>query len=113
MTRTPSVAIVANAVMALALSLYSSFAQAAVLAAIVRLLVFLATCVALPVLRRRQPERSGFHVPGGDALAVAGALFSLWLLSTRSLGQIWILFAVVGSGLAVRWWYTRPGTTTR
>lgn len=112
-TRTPSVAIVANAAIALALSLYSSFAQAAVLAAIVRLLVFLATCVALPVLRRRQAGRSGFHVPGGDALAVAGALFSVWLLSTRSLGQIWILFAVVGSGLAVRRWYTRPDPTTR
>ena len=51
--RTPHVAIVAYAVLALGLALYGSFTWNATLSAIVRLLTYGLTCVALVVFRRR------------------------------------------------------------
>jgi basic amino acid/polyamine antiporter, APA family len=101
--RTPSVAIVVNAAIALGMGLYSSFTQAAVMAAIARLVVFAATCGALVALRRTTASpKAGFIAPGGEVLAVLGVGFTFWLLSTRNLAQIWILLAVVAAGVLVR-----------
>ena len=101
--RTPALAIAVNAGLALALSLYSSFTQAAVLAAIARLLVFIATCASALTLRRHGP--APFRVPGGQIVAALGIAFSAWLLSTRSFAQAWMLLAAMAAGLAVRAWY--------
>jgi amino acid transporter len=100
--RTPHVAIIINAIVALAMSLYSSFAEAATLAAIARLVVFAVTCAALIQLRKTHGPSPGFQLPGGRIVAVAGMAFAVWLLSTRSLTQLAILAGIVAAGAALR-----------
>jgi len=93
--RTPSAAIAVNSAAVLLLSLPSSFAQSATLAAIARLGIFAFTCGAVIVFRKRE------GVPQG-AVAVIGIAFCAWLLSTRSFAQGWILIAIIGSGMILR-----------
>jgi basic amino acid/polyamine antiporter, APA family len=100
--RTPYIAIVANAVIALGMALYSSFAEAAAFAAIARLVVFAVTCAALVMLRRAQGPSTGFRLPAGTMFAIAGTAFSIWLLSTRSSHQLAITFGIIASGVVVR-----------
>lgn len=99
--RTPHVAIVCYSALALALALYGSFEWNATLSAIVRLVTYGLTCVALPVLRRRAgfPE-PGFRLPllAAGVVVPAGVGFALWLLLTRSFAQVWILPALMGLG---------------
>ena len=100
--RTPHIAIVTNALVALAMALYSSFAQAATFAAIARLVVFAVTCAALVMLRRTQGPSPGFQLPGGTMFAVAGTAFSMWLLATRSASQLLIVFGIIAAGIVLR-----------
>ena len=93
--RTPHVAIIANASIALVMALYSSFAQAATFAAIARLTVFASTCAALIALKRRGGPAPAFQLPGGTVIAIGGLAFSFWLLSTRNATELWILFGIV------------------
>jgi len=99
---TPHVAIIVNGVVALAMALYSSFSEAATLAAIARLVVFAVTCAALIALRRARGPSPGFQLPGGAIFSVAGVGFALWLLSTRSLPQLGILCGAIVVGAALR-----------
>jgi len=99
---TPHVAILVNAVVALAMALYSSFSEAATLAAIARLAVYAVTCAALIALRRARGPSPGFQLPGGAIFSVAGVGFALWLLSTRSPTQLAILFGAIAVGAALR-----------
>jgi amino acid transporter len=97
--RTPHVAIFAYAALALALALYGSFTWNATLSAIVRLLTYGLTCVALLVFRRRPDVgEPGFRVPVAVVVAPLAAGFCLWLLLTRSLTQAWITAALVAAG---------------
>jgi amino acid transporter len=100
--RTPHVAIIGNAFVALAMAIYSSFSEAATLAAIARLVVFAVTCAALIALRRLHGPSPGFQLPAGPIVAVAGVGFALWLLSTRSVTQLGILGGVVAVGAVLR-----------
>ena len=111
--RTPHVAIVLNAIVALAMGLYSSFAQAATFAAIARLTVFASTCAALIALKRQHGPAPAFQLPGGTFIALAGAGFSVWLLSTRNAAELLILFAIVAAGAALFTMATRRGTSAR
>jgi basic amino acid/polyamine antiporter, APA family len=99
--RTPYVAIALNSVVALGLGLYGTFTTTATLSAIGRLVVFAATCASLIALRRRDGRSPGFVAPAGTALAAFGIAFTLWLLSTRSLAQAWIVGGVVLLGVVV------------
>jgi APA family basic amino acid/polyamine antiporter len=105
--RTPAPAIVTFALVSLAFGLTGDFAQNATFAAIVRLTYYGLTCAALVVLRRRSASPPGFHVPGGPLVAAVGLLFCLWLLSTRTFEQGWILVALVVAGLPL-YWRARP-----
>jgi amino acid transporter len=97
--RTPHVAILAYAVLALGLALYGSFTWNATLSAIVRLLTYGLTCVSLLVFRRRSGlAEPGFRVPAAVVVAPLATAFCLWLLATRSLGQAWITAALVVAG---------------
>ena len=66
--------------MAWAAALSGSFAQLAAVSAIARLVFSAATCLAIPVLRRRMPP-ARFRVPGGLAVPLLATALSLWLLS--------------------------------
>jgi amino acid transporter len=108
--------VVANSVVALALALCGSFAGAASLSVVTRLGIFALTCASLPALRVRRPEEvPGFRLPAGPAVAVAGILFCLWLLATRSYAQIWLLLLILVGGLLLRAWVlgaTRPSASS-
>ena len=101
--RTPHVSIIACSFAALALGLLGSFAAAATLSAIGRLIVYAMTCGALLVLRQRAAAPpAGFLLPAGKVFAVVGIVFSIWLLSTRSFAQAWIIGAIILAGALVR-----------
>jgi amino acid transporter len=109
-SRTPNLAIVVFAVVTFGFAAWGSFAAAATLSAIVRLITYALTCGALLVFRHRgedgaggPPERSeGFRVPGAPLVAVVGIAFCLWLLGTRTLTQAWILLGIMALGALLR-----------
>ena len=71
--RTPSVAIIIHTVVAMAMALAGSFAQLALLSAVARLATYLATCCAVPKLRKLN---EGFRTPG-LIVPILGVLVSL------------------------------------
>ncbi|MFI5198078.1 MAG: APC family permease [Thermoanaerobaculia bacterium] len=91
---TPHVAIVVFAAMAWAATLAGTFAQLVAVSAIARLVFSAATCLAIPVLRRRLPP-APFRIPLGFTIPAVAAALSLWLLSSVSRDQ------AVAGGLAV------------
>jgi basic amino acid/polyamine antiporter, APA family len=101
--RTPHIAIIACSVIALAIGLAGTFAATATLSAIGRLIVYGMTCGSLMILRRRGHPPAGFMVPGGPIFAVIGIMFSIWLLSTRSFTQAWMIGAIILAGIIGRW----------
>ena len=105
--RTPAVAIAVFAALGLALALAGSFAQNVTFAAIVRLVYYALTCAALPILRRQGGEPPGFRLRCGPVIAVLAIGFCLWLLSTRSFEQLWILAMLIVAGLPFYWFSRR------
>jgi amino acid transporter len=99
--RTPDVAIITYAAVTLAFALYGSFQWNATVSAIVRLVTYGLICAALLVFRRRGGEEPGFRLPAAPVIAPVGIGFALWLLSTRTFTQAWVLgvLMVVGWGL--------------
>jgi amino acid transporter len=106
--RTPHVSIITCSVIALLLGLAGSFAATATLSAIGRLLVYALTCGALIRLRRGSAPPAGFMLPAGRWLAMVGIAFSVWLLSTRSFGQAWLIVSIIVAGAVVRRSARRP-----
>jgi hypothetical protein len=64
--------------------------------------VFASTCAALIALKRQDAPAPAFQLPGGTFIAVAGVLFSIGLLATRSSTELWILLAVIALGVLLR-----------
>jgi amino acid transporter len=104
--RTPHISIVAAAVLGWASAMYSGFAALAAISAIARLLYYIATCIALLVLRRKMPEVArGFSVPGGAIIPVAAVALSIWLLMGSTRTQISISAGTLVAGAVVYWGY--------
>ena len=99
--RTPDVAIVSYAAVTLAFALYGSFTWNATVSAIVRLVTYGLICAALLVFRRRGGEEPGFRLPGGTVIAPVAIVFALWLLSTRTFRQAWVLAVLMAVGWAL------------
>ena len=106
--RTPVVAILLTATMTLALALSSTFISALTLSVVVRLLAYMTTCAALPVLRRR-PEfpHPAFVVSAGTLIAVAAVGLSVWLLTNSPWTEMQVAVIAVLLGfvlyLPCRW----------
>ncbi|HEX4946541.1 MAG TPA: amino acid permease [Blastocatellia bacterium] len=81
--RTPYLAILLSAVIMLVLTLQGTFISALTISTVIRLLAYVATCLALPMLRR-QAGAAPFRAPAGTAVAVAATLLSVWLLSNTA-----------------------------
>ncbi len=80
--RTPHIAILISAAVTFVLTLQGTFISALTISTVIRLLVYIATCVALPVLRfRKDAPAPRFNAPAGAAVAVAATTLSMWLLS--------------------------------
>jgi APA family basic amino acid/polyamine antiporter len=106
--RTPYISIVAAALLGWASAMYSQFAALAAISAIARLLYYIATCVALLVLRRKMPDvPRGFRVPGGAIIPVAAVALSIWLLMGSTRTQIEISASTLVAGAIVYWAYQR------
>lgn len=96
--RTPDVAIVVLVLLALVLALTGSFAELATLSVVARLVTYLGTAAAVPVLRKRLAGRSeAFVLPGGILIPVLALLLSLVFLASAS----WRDLAAGVVGLAV------------
>jgi APA family basic amino acid/polyamine antiporter len=108
--RTPHVAIVAYALVGLGFAVYGNFAANATLAAIVRLVTYGLAAASLLVFRRGGAP-AGFHLPRAWIVAPAAIAFCVWLLSTRTLTQAWILGAMVAVGAVL--WLVSPGRRQR
>ena len=102
-------AILAYSGVGLAFAAGGSFAANATLAAIVRLVTYGLAAASLLVFRRRAAMPAGFHLPMASVVAPAAIAFCLWLLSTRTFTQAWILLAMmaVGAGL---WFVSARGS---
>ena len=103
---TPYVSIVLTAGLMLFLTLKSSFVTALTISAIARLVTYAATCLALPVFRRRRDSpREVFHLPGGTIVAVLALILIVWLLLNSSLHEARDAALAAGAGLVIYFAY--------
>jgi amino acid transporter len=102
--RTPHVGILVFALLVWGAALSANFAQLAAVSAIARLLFSAATCLAVPVLRRKMPDAPRrLKVPGGALVPIVASAVSLWLLSgiTAAQAKAGAVALVVGAALAL------------
>jgi amino acid transporter len=100
--RSPHLAVVVFAVLTWAVALGGGFAELAALSAVARLLFSATTCLAVPILRRRQHHgEPGFLLPGGPVIPLLAAALSGWLLSGLTRAQAMAGGLGLLSGLAV------------
>jgi basic amino acid/polyamine antiporter, APA family len=88
--------------------------SALTLSTVARLLAYAATCLALPVLRRRSDAPPAhFSVPGGVGVAVAALLLCIWLLSQSTGREARDAAITLAFGLVVYFvfWLKRRGET--
>jgi len=81
--RTPAAAVVLQTAIALPLALTGTFAGLAALSVVARLATYVGTAAAVPVLRKKLPDREGaFRLPGGWVIPAAACLLSLGLAAS-------------------------------
>jgi APA family basic amino acid/polyamine antiporter len=105
--RTPTVAIVVHAGLALALALGGSFAQLALLSAVARLATYLVTCLAVPRLRKLN---SGFRTPG-LVVPILGTGVSLIFVLTLDRWKLLAAGIALVVGAAIYFLSKRSGDT--
>jgi len=96
---TPHIAILITAGLMLVFTLKSSFVAALTISAIARLVTYGATCISLPLFRRRSDiPPAGFRLPYGTVIAMLAMALAVWLLanSTWQEARAAILAAAVG-----------------
>jgi amino acid transporter len=111
---TPVAAIVLTAVVTLTLALFSTFISALTMSAVVRLMAYMTTCVALLVLRRNpSAPRAPFLAPAGPVVAVIAVILSLWLLSNSPWNEMRLAGIAVLLGLGLYVPYARGARDVR
>jgi amino acid transporter len=106
--RTPWVGIVLLGALALPLALSGTFVQLAALSAGARLITYLGTAAAVPVLRRRMPrEGTALLLPGGAAIPVAAVAVCLLLLTGVTGRDLAAIAIALGAGLLVHLGFRR------
>ncbi len=111
--RTPHVAIAASSALMLGLTLFSSFISAATLSAVIRLLVYISTCVALPALRRKPgAPPPAFRTPAGLAVAIGGCVLSGWLLTNTTWREARVVLTAAVIGLLLHAFAGRRASST-
>lgn len=98
---TPANSIAFMGVAAAALALSGSFVELAVVSTLARLIVYLASLAALPILRKRAglPAKSATIRIARDAVWICGVIFCLWAIgqSTFAAWRMLALLLMVGS----------------
>jgi amino acid transporter len=97
---TPHVALFISAAGMLVLTLPGTFASAAILSTIIRLVTYAVTCAALPVLRRQSGRlHAPFTAPAGRVVSFAALLLITWLFSSSSWPEARQALVAAGIGL--------------
>ncbi|HEU4767934.1 MAG TPA: amino acid permease [Pyrinomonadaceae bacterium] len=108
---TPYIAILITAGLMLFLTLKSSFVQALTISTLARLVTYGATCLALPLFRRRTDTPApAFRLPGGTLIAILSLLLIVWLLAHSTLQEAQATAMAAGVGLLIYfsyWIYSR------
>lgn len=109
--RTPHVSILVCAVLVLMISLTGTFIYAVKVTVITRVIVYAGTCLALPLLRRRNKksrqtqsssEKPGsFTVPGGTLISIVSLLLCLGLLANSGWREARDVAIAIAIGLVV------------
>jgi basic amino acid/polyamine antiporter, APA family len=86
--RTPAVAIVVQAAMALALAMSGSFVELASLSVIARVATYIGTAAAIPILRRRLADRAAMRLPLGPMIPIAALLVAMTLLGSATAASL-------------------------
>jgi basic amino acid/polyamine antiporter, APA family len=97
--KTPNVAILVFAFLTWSLALAGSFTWNVTLSAVSRLFYYAAICVAVPILRRKQPHAAWFRIRGGAILPILGVAICLVLLTGADFSKWLILLATIAIAL--------------
>jgi amino acid transporter len=100
--RTPALAIAVQTAIALPLALTGSFVGLAALSVVARLITYLGTAAAVPVLRRRGAGgKAAFRLPGGILIPVAAGLLTVGLAASATRANLLAagVALLVGAGL--------------
>lgn len=104
--RTPYASIIVFAAMLIVFSIGGDFRWNASLSAISRLFMYGAIVAALPVLRRKRPERAMFRLPGAMLFVVVGLGFMAVLVAQMRAKELVVLSVAFAIGLA-NWMWAR------
>src|SRR6516162_5170894 len=107
--RTPYVSILLFAGLVWVFSQFGSFSWNVTLSSVARVMYYAGICLAVPALRRRQPDAAAFRVPGGLTLPVLGIAICVLLLTRVDFGKSLILLAVVAAAF-INWALVRDRT---
>lgn len=98
--KTPYVSIILTSLVIFVFTLQTSFATALTIAVITRLLVYAATCAALPVFRsRKDAPAAKYSAPFGIVAAVLSLILIVWLLTQvdyKNEGLVMLIVAAIG-----------------
>ncbi len=100
--RTPANAVLLQAAIALPLALTGSFVALAELSVVARLVSYLGTTAAVPLLRQRFESRPGaFRLPGGALVPVAASLVTLVLAASADRSNLMAAAVALLAGAAI------------
>jgi amino acid transporter len=101
---TPVAAIVVTSATACVVALFSTFLSALTISTIVRLLAYVATCAAVPALRRRRDlPPASFAAPAAFVVPAAAIVLSVWLVSNSPWKEVRLAAAAILVGVAMYW----------
>lgn len=110
---TPYVAILFTGVVSLAMACCLNFDRLIDISAFVVVIQYAATCLSVPILRRRIPDTATtYRVPGGWTLPIAGVAVSVLFASQIKMPELMWTLGTVVAGLFVsyayrHWWGSR------
>ena len=106
----PAAIVYVSAAGMLLFTIVTTFASAVTITVGLRVLIYIVTCAALPVLRRRVGHATAsFRAPAGPVLAALCVVICAGLLASRPWADIIQLAATVVLGLLVWAGFTRVG----
>ena len=87
--RTPYIAILITVLVMFVVTLEGTFMSALTISTVIRLLSYISTCIALPVMRLKSDvPPSQFSAPAGIAIACLATTLSVWVLSNSASSEL-------------------------
>jgi amino acid transporter len=104
--RTPYVSVFVFAFLVWVFALFANFQWNVTLSAVARISYYAGVCVAVPVLRRRQPAAALMRLPGGRLLPALGVLLCATLFLGVDFSQ-WLILMTTVALAALNWLLVR------